>query len=192
VSDARASRDGWAKRGAAARVARGGGRAAAVVVAVVLTACAATAQTYTDPFRYCAAVDTIDAPDARYTGAAVPPAVAQGLRRAFHAPADAPIETFTRGTSWRCADGGVYACNVGANLPCDVKADTSRTPSPPVAEFCRQNPTATVIPMVVTGRASIYEWRCAGGAPAIERQVTAPDSRGYLQNIWYPISPPAE
>src|SRR5262245_39211548 len=187
-----ASREEPARRGAAARIARGGSRAVAGVVAVVLTACAATAQTYTDPFRYCAAVGTIDAPDARYTGTAVPPAIAQGLRRAFNAPTDAPIEVFTRGTSWRCADGRVYACNVGANLPCGARADTSRTPSAPIAEFCRQNPAATVIPMVVTGRATIYEWRCAGGAPVIERQVTAPDARGFLANIWYPISPPAE
>ena len=99
-------------------------------------------------------------PDPRYAGAAVPPAIAQGLRRAYDASGDAPLELFTRGTSWRCVDGKVYACNVGANLPCDEKADTSRTPSAPIAEFCRQNPGAPVVPMVVTGRATVYEWRC--------------------------------
>src|SRR5262245_8372094 len=176
----------------AARVVHGGARAAAALLPVSLLPCAGPGQTYPAPFGYAAAVGTIDAPDARYTGAAVPPAIAEGLRRAFNAPADASTELFTRGTSWRCADGRVYACNVGANLPCSAKADTSRTPSAPIAEFCRQNPAAQVIPMVVTGRATIYEWRCAGGVPVIERQVTAPDSRGYLQHIWYPISPPAD
>ncbi len=162
--------------------------------AMLLSGCAGgagPARTYTDPFSYCGAVGTVDAPDPRYTGAAVPPAIAQGLRRAFKAPADAPLEAFTRGTSWRCVDGRVYACNVGANLPCDEKADTSRTPSAPIAEFCRQNPGAPVVPMVVTGRATVYEWRCAASVPVIERQFAVPDSRGYLKNIWYEIPPPS-
>jgi hypothetical protein len=40
---------------------------------------------FSDPFAYCAAVGTIDAPDARYTGPKVPEVVARfekGLRRA--------------------------------------------------------------------------------------------------------------
>ena len=158
--------------------------------AIVLSGCAGQARTYTDPFSYCGAVGTIDAPDPRCAGAAVPPAIAQGLRRALNASGDAPLELFTRGTSWRCVDGKVYACNVGANLPCDEKADTSRTPSAPIAEFCRANPGARVVPMVVTGRATVYEWRCAAGVPVIERQFTVPDSRGYLKHIWYEIPPP--
>jgi hypothetical protein len=157
---------------------------------MLLSGCAVgagPARSYTDPFSYCGAVGTIDAPDLRYTGAAVPPAIAQGLRQAFKAPADAPLEVFTRGTSWRCVDGKVHACHVGTNLPCDEKADTSRTPSAPIAEFCRQNPGAPVVPMVVTGRATVYEWRCAASAPVIERQFAVPDSQGYLKNIWYEI-----
>lgn len=153
--------------------------------------CAGPARTYGDPFSYCGAVGTIDAPDPRYTGAAVPAAIALGLRRAFKAHADAPLELFTRGTSWRCVDGKVYACNVGANLPCDEKADTSRTPSAPIAEFCRENPGAPVVPMVVTGRATVYAWRCAAGVPVIERQFAVPDSRGYLKDIWHEIAPPS-
>lgn len=162
--------------------------------AILLSGCAGgtgEARTYADPFSYCSAVGTIDVPDPRYTGPPVSPAIAAGLRRAFNAPADAPLEFFTRGTSWRCADGKVYACNVGANLPCDARADTSRTPSAPIAEFCRQNPDADVVPMVVTGRATVYAWRCAGGAPDIVGQFAHPDSRGYLGNIWYEIAPPS-
>jgi len=165
--------------------------AAVLIGAITLPGCAGPARTYTDPFTYCAAVGTVDAPDGRYAGAAVPPAVAEGLRAAFKAPPDTPLEAFTRGTSWRCADGRLYACNVGANLPCEAKADTSRTPSAPIAEFCRQNPAATVIPTVVTGRATVYDWRCAAGRPVIERQVAVPDSRGYLRNIWYEIPAPS-
>jgi hypothetical protein len=43
--------------------------------------------TFTDPFTYYAVLATIDAPDARYTGPKVPEVVAQGLKRAFGAPA---------------------------------------------------------------------------------------------------------
>lgn len=145
--------------------------------------------TYADPFAYCAAVGNIDAPDARYTGAAVPPSIVQGIRKAVNAPADAPAEIFTRGTSWRCMDGKVYACNVGANLPCSGKADLNRTPAPPLVEFCRQNPSADVVPMVVTGRDTVYEWKCANGAPVVARQVAFPDARGFIRDIWYPIAP---
>src|SRR5262245_7102022 len=130
----------------------------AALSATALAACASVPgpeRTYADPFAYCRAVGTIDAPDARYAGPSVPPPVAEGLRRAFRAPADAPLERFTRGTSWRCMDGKVYACTVGANLPCGEKADTSRAPRLSIAEFCRQNPSADIIPMVVTGRATV-------------------------------------
>ena len=60
----------------------------------------------------------------------------------------------------------------------------------PVAEFCREHPDSDVIPMVVTGRETVYEWRCASGAPVIVRQVTTPDARGFLSNIWYEIPRP--
>jgi hypothetical protein len=146
-------------------------------------------QSFSDPFAYCAAVGTIDAPDESYTGPPVPDAVARGLREAFRAPASAPLEVFARGTSWRCMDGKVYACTVGANLPCQGRADTDRAPRPPLADFCHQNPDADVVPMVVTGRETVYEWRCAGGAPVIVRQVTSPDARGFLSNIWHEIRP---
>src|ERR671918_1505994 len=54
--------------------------------------------TFTDPFAYCAAVGTIDAPDSRYTGPNVPEAVARGLMKAFSAPAAAPPEPFLPNT----------------------------------------------------------------------------------------------
>lgn len=72
-----------------------------------------TLATYTDPFAYCAAVNTIDAPDALYTGPKVPEIIAEGLRKAFNTP-DTPLEIYMRGTFWRCMNGKVYACTVGA------------------------------------------------------------------------------
>ncbi|HWI61124.1 MAG TPA: hypothetical protein VNT75_04785, partial [Symbiobacteriaceae bacterium] len=42
---------------------------------------AAADTTYTDPFAYCAAVGTIDAPDSRYIGEKVPMRIAKGLQQ---------------------------------------------------------------------------------------------------------------
>jgi hypothetical protein len=145
--------------------------------------------TFTDPFAYCAAVGTVDAPDPRYTGPKVPEVVAQGLKKAFGAPADAPLEPFLHNTFWRCMDGQVYACTVGANLPCQERADVSRRPTQGMTDFCKDNPHAEVIPAVATGRATVYEWKCAKGAPEVVRQSAQPDARGFLSHIWYAISP---
>lgn len=147
-----------------------------------------TPAAYTDPFAYCAAVGTLDAPDARYTGPEVPETIARGLQNALNAP-DTPLDVLVNGSFWRCMNGKVYACFVGANLPCEAKANTDRTPTQAEKDFCQQNPDSDFIPMVVTGRETVYEWRCNNAAPEIVRQLTEPDARGYLSNIWYEISP---
>ncbi len=84
-------------------------------------------------------------------------------------------------------DKKVYACTVGANLPCQEKADTNQTPGTALNEFCQANPTSDAIPAYVTGRATVYEWKCENGAPVISRQLTEPDGRGFLKMFWYEI-----
>jgi hypothetical protein len=166
--------------------------AAVLVVAVQAPLRAGVALTeghFDDAFAYCAAVDTIDAPDARYTGPALPEAVARGLQAALNRPAEAPLDPLLGNSIWRCMDGEVYACTFGANLPCAAKADTRTEPSAAVSEFCRHNPGADAIPMAVTGRATVFEWRCADGRPTIVRQFAQPDAAGYLADIWYQIEP---
>jgi hypothetical protein len=151
-------------------------------------AASATPATYTDPFAYCAAVGTVDSPSSDYTGPKVPASVAEGLRTALNAP-DTPLDVLENESFWRCMDGSVYACFVGANLPCETKADTSRTPTQAEIDYCKQNPSSDFIPAVVTGRATVYEWRCTNGEPEIVKQITQPDAQGFLSNIWYKISP---
>jgi hypothetical protein len=148
---------------------------------------AAQGTTYSDPFAYCAAVGTIDAPDARYSGPSVPDEVARGLRTATQAPPDAPLDQFRSGSFWRCMDGKVYACTVGANLPCQEQANTSQAPTAAMTNYCRTNPNGD-IPAFVTGRATIYAWSCANGVATSGRQVAQVDDRGFLANIWYAIS----
>ena len=149
----------------------------------------ATAQQsqFADPFAYCAAVGTIDAPDERYAGATVPEPLLVDLREKAGIADDAPADWVEAGTVWRCMDGAVWACFAGANLPCSEKADTSTTPWPEMEEFCQEDPNADVIPAAVTGRATVYEWRCLEGTPQVIRQCFEPDAQGFISDFWYEL-----
>ena len=141
---------------------------------------------YDDPFAYCAAVGTIDAPDERYTGPKMPDSIVEGMIKEGIVTADAPRE-FQEQAVWRCMDNNVWVCHFGANLPCQEKADVSQAPSLEMEDFCKTNPTADNIPAAVTGRATIYEWKCSAGKPEVVRQVSQVDPRGYLANFWYKL-----
>lgn len=164
--------------------------AIATSISSASTPTAVSAGNLADPWEYCARVGTIDAPDARYTGERVPAAVAEGLKRASGGAPSAPLEAFTRGTSWRCMDAKVYACTVGANLPCGEKAIVSRDPSAAVKEFCTGNAGASVIPAAVTGRATVFAWRCDGSQPVIDRQLFEADKQGFIATFWYELPRP--
>ena len=139
--------------------------------------------TYTDPFAYCAAVGTIDAPDAHYVGPNVPDAIVRGLEAALQSPPGPPA-----GISWRCMEGQVYACTVGANLPCTAKANTNQTPTADMTTYCQTNANAPLIPAFVTGPATVYEWSCVNGVATSGRQGWQVDAQGFIANIWYAIS----
>lgn len=143
----------------------------------------ARATTFDDPFSYCAAVGTIDAPDSRYVGAAMPQAVEDAIRERFGLGSTEP----GGGTSWRCLDGKLLACTIGANLPCG-KADTSREPTPAMVEFCQGNPWEDYIPKAVTGHSTIYAWDCRGGEPMIATQEFEVDARGFIADFWYEVT----
>jgi len=86
-------------------------------------------------------------------------------------------------TVFRCAGGHVMVCTAGANLPCG-KANTSRTASAGVVQWCRDDPNASVIPAVATGHDTIYQWRCRSGAALIARQASHVDPRGFVAEFW--------
>ena len=143
---------------------------------------------YNDPFAYCVAVGTVDAPDARYNGPKMPDSVIQGLIQQGVVSADAPPE-FQKSAVWRCMNGKVWVCHFGANLPCLEKADMSQVPTSEMEGFCKTNPTADSIPAAVTGRATVYEWKCNAGKPEVVRQVFQVDPQEYLANFWYELAP---
>ena len=149
-----------------------------------------TVGSFTDPFAYCAAVGTVDTPDIRYTGTPIPDQIIIGFKKAAGLEASTePIEMFKKTTIWRCMNSKVYACNFGANLPCDSKANTDRTPSQAVEDYCKANPNSQVIPMSVTGHDTIYSWRCVEDNPQLLEQIGQVDAAGYLAQIWYAIEP---
>lgn len=145
---------------------------------------------FTDPFAYCAAKGTIDKPGADYTGEALPEVLINAYKKAAGLESSSmPSEVFKQETSWRCMDGKVYACSVGANLPCQAKVSTDKTPSPAIVDFCKTSPDADVIPMSVTGHETIFSWRCVKGAPEA-KQVDEADAQGYMKSIWYELAQP--
>ncbi len=149
----------------------------------------AAGKTYDSPFAYCKAVGTIDSPGKEYTGPPVPESIAKALKKAWGSPDSAPLDTFIQGTYWRCMDGEVYACNVGANLPCDEKADVSREPTDGMKDYCKENSGSDFIPMYVTGHSTVYEWKCDGVTPVAGKQFADVDKQGYQKDIWYKINP---
>jgi hypothetical protein len=158
--------------------------------APIIASPTAQASTFADQFAYCAAVGTTDTLGPDYTGPKMPQTIAEALKKASGASPDAPLDIFLKGSFWRCMNGKVYACFVGANLPCDSKANTDKTPTTAETDFCKANPNSDFIPAAVTGHDTIYEWRCNQVAPEIVKQVFQVDERGYISDIWYPLTPP--
>lgn len=143
---------------------------------------------FSDPFAYCAAVGTMDAPDARYTGPEMPEVIIQGMIKLGLVSADAPAD-FQSNATWRCMDNHVWVCTFGANLPCLEKADASQTPTAAMDDFCKENPTAEGIPAYVTGRATVYNWACKDGKAVAGEQVFTVDPQGFLADFWYELTP---
>ncbi len=91
-------------------------------------------------------------------------------------------ETIRAGVVWRCMDGRVFVCSIGANLPC-WKADASRI-SKGGDEFCEENHSAASIPAAATGHGTIYNWACDGRKAIIVSQPFTLDRRGFIVELW--------
>jgi hypothetical protein len=110
----------------------------------------------------------------------LPPALAPRARELFGLAM--PDDLIQRTTVYRCLDGKILMCTVGANLVCG-KANMRRD-LPGVAAWCRDHRDADSIPMFVTGHDTIYRWRCSDGTPVAEATVEAVDARGFLSRNW--------
>lgn len=138
----------------------------------------------TDPFAYCESVTTVDAPDERYTGQAMPETLLQTLLDQGIVQADSPDLRKFGFMQWRCMDQNLYVCLAGENLPCEVKADTSTTAHASIHDYCEKliNSDGT-LPALVTVP-SVYEWTCVEREPKRGKQVLSVDSQGFAETYW--------
>ena len=74
----------------------------------------------------------------------------------------------------------------GANIPCDSKADRSKT-NRGAAYYCRENPDAPLVPAYATGHRTVYLWKCVAGQAKRGETVSATDRRGFRSDFWYVI-----
>jgi hypothetical protein len=135
-----------------------------------------------DSFGYCARVGTIDKPAG---GTPPPPDLVPYIRSALGLSGD-PAPT-SRSYYWRCMDGAVFVCAVGANIPCDAKADRAKG-NLGANNYCRENPDAPFVPAYATGHNGIYEWSCSGGTAVRGKLTVKLDRRGYRADVWHKVS----
>ena len=141
-----------------------------------------------DPFAYCAAVGTDDMPAAETVDGELPDAIVQGMITQNIVSADAPA-AIQQAALWRCMDGNVWVCTVGANLPCGEKADRSDAPTQAMEDFCQANAGAETIPAAVTGRATVYSWQCDDETPTVIEELFTADAQGYLAEFSTELKP---
>jgi hypothetical protein len=95
---------------------------------------------------------------------------------------DINIEEAKAAGFYRCAEGKLLVCYVGANLPCG-KANVSRRLAS-ADKYCRENPNEASIPMYATGHDTIYSWRCDGKTARPGPPVQRVDAQGYFIDYW--------
>ena len=146
-----------------------------IVLAALPCLAAASARAET-PAQACARAGTDD------TTRPIPASLVPTAQRLFGITA--PAEAVKRLTLYRCLEGKVLLCTLGANLPCG-KANRARS-LPGASRFCRQSPGADVIPAYATGHDTIYRWRCEGTKAVPGEAVEALDARGFIARLWKP------
>jgi hypothetical protein len=132
----------------------------------------------TDPIGYCKAAGTRD------SVRSLPRTLRSAAAAALGLP---PGAAGSEGYFWRCMDGAVYVCAVGANIPCQSKADAAQRNSGAEA-FCKQNPDAESVPAYATGHRTIYGWRCLSGAAVHGKPVMRLDRRGFQADFWHRLT----
>ena len=147
----------------------------ATVKALLLLAATQGAWGQTSPVEYCQQIRTDD------TLRTVPPSLVSAVARLFQLEA-MPLAQVERSTYFRCADGQVFVCTVGANLACG-KADTRRD-LPGVRAWCVEHAGSQNVPAYVTGHATFYLWRCDGPRPVASRSALSIDPRGFISQNW--------
>ncbi|AZO08789.1 MULTISPECIES: hypothetical protein [unclassified Mesorhizobium] len=84
--------------------------------------------------------------------------------------------------NYRCMDGKVLVCVVGANLPC-ARMNAARD-NPGADAFCKANPNDDVVPAFATGHDAVYSYKCQGGKAVVTGETWPLDKRGFARTLW--------
>lgn len=84
--------------------------------------------------------------------------------------------------NYRCMNGKLLACFVGANLPC-AKMNAGRD-NPGADDFCKTNPNQDFVPLVATGHDAVYAYKCQNGKAVVSGTAWALDKRGFATKLW--------
>jgi hypothetical protein len=150
------------------------GRHLAMAAVLLASAPAVQAAPAAGVAAYCAAHPNADDPGRAFYGAASKPELV-------------PPEVANAGANtWRCMDGWVQVCAIGADGRACGKLDPGLSPTKPVRDYCAANPGSDFVPIVVIGN-SATTWRCNGAVPhPLETQRL--DKRGFIASRWRPLS----
>jgi hypothetical protein len=124
---------------------------------------------FNDPLAYCHAVGTIDGPDGRFNGPAVPPLIGLALQQA-NGGVQGPIH-------WRCENGDVRACDSRGRVVCELTPSVDE-----MLAYCGKHPDTKDLP------APNGSWSCKGKKPVIPPGQKWPvDARGFFPDAWVTI-----
>jgi hypothetical protein len=85
-------------------------------------------------------------------------------------------------TAWRCMNGSVYVCEMGASGRGCMKTGHSTAPHKGILTWCRENPNSDFVPGAYMA-GSPANWRCRGTRPVIIESEGV-DERGYMKQFW--------
>ncbi len=94
-------------------------------------------------------------------------------------PDEAELKTQAQ---YRCMNGKIMVCFVGANLPC-VKMNNARN-NPGADEFCRQHQNEDNVPAFAIGHDAVFSYRCRSGRAEIVGSAWKLDERGFAKKLW--------
>lgn len=107
----------------------------------------------------------------------------RAFRALFPGAASVPDDDQLKAQSnFRCMNGKVLVCFIGANLPC-VKMNAARD-NAGADEYCRGNPNADHVPAFATGHDAVYSYRCRDGRAEIDGKNWELDARGFAKKLW--------
>ncbi len=106
----------------------------------------------------------------------------KAFRQMFPNARGEPASEFETQAQYRCMDGKVMVCFIGANLPC-VRINTARD-NPGADAFCKNASDEAPVAAYATGHDSAYSFKCGGGRAVIDQEIWKLDKRGFAEKIW--------